>query len=145
MVCELGAEEAMKFGKEFRIHLEETLPGWRDKFLCYKPLKKLIKYFPATATAVDSLPPQLAFFLHPHDPTGRQSVDLQGWFVRILNEELDKFNEFYVDKEEEFVIRFQVPFFLELSMDICICKLFACIYVYIHTSLNWVPCEMGNF
>ncbi|KAH7532671.1 hypothetical protein FEM48_Zijuj04G0046800 [Ziziphus jujuba var. spinosa] len=109
----------MKFGKEFRIHLEETLPEWRDKFLCYKPLKKLLKHFPATATAVDSLPPQLAFYLHPHlqppthinhhafDPTTSHLMDLQGWFVRILNEELDKFNDFYVDKEEEFVIRFQ--------------------------------------
>ncbi|RVW80894.1 SPX domain-containing protein 4 [Vitis vinifera] len=47
----------MKFGKEFRTHLEETLPEWRDKFLCYKPLKKLLKTIP---TAADSLPP-------PHD------------------------------------------------------------------------------
>ncbi|KAF3444792.1 hypothetical protein FNV43_RR14485 [Rhamnella rubrinervis] len=115
----------MKFGKEFRIHLEETLPEWRDKFLCYKLLKKLLKRFPTTAaTAVASLPPNLAFLLHPnYQPTPRdthdavdvahddhttpQLVDLQGWFVRILNEELDKFNDFYVDKEEEFVIRFQ--------------------------------------
>lgn len=87
----------MKFGKDFRNHLEETLPEWRDKFLCYKPLKKLIKH----------LPP---------DPNNPQSVDagaprpwvgLEEWFVRILNEELDKFNDFYVDKEEEFVIRLQ--------------------------------------
>jgi hypothetical protein len=33
---------------------------------------------------------------------------LQAWFLRILNQELEKFNDFYVDKEEEFVIRFQV-------------------------------------
>lgn len=39
-------------------------------------------------------------------------MDLQEWFVRILNEELEKFNDFYVDKEEEFVIRLQVFFFL---------------------------------
>ncbi|KAL5739095.1 hypothetical protein ACOSQ2_028275 [Xanthoceras sorbifolium] len=81
----------MKFGKEFRTHLEETLPEWRDKFLCYKPLKKLLKHFP----------PQ------PPPPPPPPETRLQDWFVRILNEELDKLNDFYVDKEEDFVIRFQ--------------------------------------
>lgn len=139
----------MKFGKEFRIHLEETLPEWRDKFLCYKPLKMLLKRFPATATAVDSLPPNLAFLLHPNHqlPAGTrddhgnpQLVDLQGWFVRILNEELEKFNDFYIDKEEEFVIRFQVQMFLHVY-NMCVYVLSVlCVYVYI-----WVPYEMGNF
>ncbi|XP_010029315.2 SPX domain-containing protein 4 [Eucalyptus grandis] len=97
----------MKFGKEFTTHLEETLPEWRDKFLSYKPLKKLLKRFPSSAAA-DSLPPRPG-----RDPNGALQpgagplVDSQEWFVRILNEELDKFNDFYVDKEEEFVIRFQ--------------------------------------
>ncbi|KAL3378704.1 hypothetical protein AABB24_004566 [Solanum stoloniferum] len=79
----------MKFGKEFTTHLEETLPEWRDKYLCYKPLKKLLKNLPPTDGG-DNPPPHL-----------------QDWFVRILNEELDKFNDFYVDKEEEFIIRLQ--------------------------------------
>ncbi|KAI7731333.1 hypothetical protein M8C21_011218 [Ambrosia artemisiifolia] len=82
----------MKFGKEFGIHLEQTLPEWKDKYLCYKPLKKLLKRLPNPSPDHD---------LQPHVP------DLQHWFVTILNEELDKFNDFYVDKEEEFVIRFQ--------------------------------------
>ncbi|PIN04433.1 Protein involved in vacuolar polyphosphate accumulation, contains SPX domain [Handroanthus impetiginosus] len=80
----------MKFGKEFRTHLEETLPEWRDKYLSYKPLKKLLKNIPAPA-GVDGPP----------------LPELQEWFVRILNEELEKFNDFYVDKEEDFIIRFQ--------------------------------------
>ncbi|KAJ8567087.1 hypothetical protein K7X08_019295 [Anisodus acutangulus] len=88
----------MKFGKEFTTHLEETLPEWRDKYLCYKPLKKLLKHLPSTGgdnltDGGDNPPPP-----PPH---------LQDWFVRILNEELDKFNDFYVDKEEEFIIRLQ--------------------------------------
>lgn len=87
----------MKFGKEFSIHLEETLPEWRDKYLCYKPLKKLLKNFPdPSSSSVATLPPPTA---------GEQ---LHEWFVKILSEELEKFNDFYVDKEEEFVIRFQV-------------------------------------
>ncbi|GER41387.1 SPX domain-containing family protein [Striga asiatica] len=83
----------MKFGKEFRIHLEETLPEWRDKYLSYKPLKKLLKNIPPAAT--DNPPP------------GGTLPELHDWFVGILNEELEKFNDFYVDKEEEFIIRFQ--------------------------------------
>ncbi|KAJ3669330.1 hypothetical protein LUZ60_011280 [Juncus effusus] len=76
----------MKFGKDFKIHLEQTLPEWRDKFLCYKPLKKLIKNLPAEEMA-DQNPAE--------------------WFVGLLEEELEKFNDFYVDKEEDFVIRLQ--------------------------------------
>lgn len=105
----------MKFGKEFRTHLEETLPEWRDKFLCYKPLKKLLKHF---------LNPNIPLVNHntnanqnvggePSQSGGAAGVrnmsleEFQDWFVRLLNEELEKFNDFYVDKEEEFVIRFQ--------------------------------------
>ncbi|XP_057768663.1 SPX domain-containing protein 4 [Salvia miltiorrhiza] len=80
----------MKFGKEFRIHLEETLPEWRDKYLQYKPLKKLLKNIPAANPL-------------PYGPL----PELHEWFVGILNEELEKFNDFYVDKEEDFIIRFQ--------------------------------------
>ncbi|KAI4320421.1 hypothetical protein MLD38_033904 [Melastoma candidum] len=87
----------MKFGKEFTTHLEETLPEWRDKFLCYKPLKKLLKQVPSSAgndlDAVGDGPP-----VRDRRPD---------WFVRLLIVELEKFNDFYVDKEEEFVIRFQ--------------------------------------
>ncbi|KAL2335491.1 hypothetical protein Fmac_016704 [Flemingia macrophylla] len=96
----------MKFGKEFKTHLEETIPEWRDKFLCYKPLKKLLKHhLPSTNdTSADTVPinPPLPLLQPPSSPQL-----LQAWFVRILNEELEKFNDFYVDKEEEFVIRFQ--------------------------------------
>lgn len=94
----------MKFGKEFSIHLEETLPEWRDKYLCYKPLKKLIKHIPSSTA--DNTPP-----LPPLPPATAAATELQDWFIRILNEELDKFNDFYVDKEEDFIIRFQVSFF----------------------------------
>ncbi|CAI9777400.1 unnamed protein product [Fraxinus pennsylvanica] len=87
----------MKFGKEFGIHLEETLPEWRDKYLCYKPLKKLLKNIPAAD------PPKDGDGLAAQLP----SAELHDWFVGILNEELEKFNDFFVDKEEEFIIRFQ--------------------------------------
>ncbi|XP_022750672.1 SPX domain-containing protein 4-like [Durio zibethinus] len=106
----------MKFGEEFKTHLEETLPEWRDKFLCYKPLKKLLKNIPSTPSLDPHLPRDQRLVLADATNTAvlavdhyhqQPSVDLQDWFVRILNEELEKFNDFYVDKEEEFVIRFQ--------------------------------------
>lgn len=96
----------MKFGKEFGIHLEQTLPEWKDKYLCYKPLKKLLKHLPAPNPTADDHP-QPSATVNSHNNLPPHLSDLQHWFVRILNEELDKFNDFYVDKEEEFVIRFQ--------------------------------------
>ncbi|KAL8044109.1 hypothetical protein ABFX02_08G025300 [Erythranthe guttata] len=89
----------MKFGKEFRMHLEKTLPSWRDKFLCYKVLKKLLKNVPAAADN----PPRGVGAAVPMLPL----PELHVWFVTILNEELEKFNDFYVEKEEDFIIRFQ--------------------------------------
>lgn len=113
----------MKFGKEFRIHLEETLPEWRDKFLCYKPLKKLLKHFPNTTISGhnNNNNPQNRQSVGNHGeggPSSSESVptttqrsmsleEFQDWFVRLLNDELDKLNDFYVEKEEDFVIRFQ--------------------------------------
>ncbi|GAB2220841.1 hypothetical protein Droror1_Dr00008517 [Drosera rotundifolia] len=83
----------MKFGREFWTHLEESLPEWRDKFLCYKPLKKLIKH----ATIDD----ENAIGGRDEAAGSISLVQFEEWFVRILDEELEKF------KEEEFVIRFQ--------------------------------------
>ncbi|WCJ25700.1 SPX domain gene 4 [Euphorbia peplus] len=103
----------MKFGKEFKTHLEETLPEWRDKFLCYKPLKKILKQFPSFSIDPvfllnQRLPPfPLEDHLHPEGAPNGGLLVFQEWFIRILNEELEKFNDFYVDKEEEFIIRFQ--------------------------------------
>ncbi|KAH7692522.1 SPX domain-containing protein [Dioscorea alata] len=84
----------MKFGKDFRNHLQETLPEWRDKYLGYKPLKKLIKNFPRSGAAEVPL-------------AAGGWISLEEWFVRILDEELEKINDFYVDKEEDFIIRLQ--------------------------------------
>lgn len=89
----------MKFGKEFRIHLEETLPEWRDKYLRYKPLKKLLKTLPSDPS-----------FNPPDDERGggNPPPPSPDFFIGLLNQELEKFNDFYVDQEEDFVIFFQV-------------------------------------
>nr|XP_043608400.1 SPX domain-containing protein 4-like [Erigeron canadensis] len=107
----------MKFGKEFGIHIEQTLPEWKDKYLCYKLLKKFLKqrlpdlhhHHPGGDAAVlpPPPPPHVAAVDRNFPPVPPHLGDLQDWFVRVLDDEIEKFNDFYVDKEEEFVIRFK--------------------------------------
>ena len=74
----------MKFGKRLKHQIKETLPGWRDKFLSYKELKQLVKL-------VSSAPMLL---------NGKQEAE----FVYLLNNEIDKFNSFFIEQEEDFII-----------------------------------------
>ncbi|XP_010508209.1 PREDICTED: SPX domain-containing protein 3-like [Camelina sativa] len=67
----------MKFGKRIKEQIQESLPEWRDKFLRYKELKNLISSAPAPAESI---------------------------FVGLLNAEIDKFNAFFVEQEEDFII-----------------------------------------
>ncbi|XP_076883306.1 SPX domain-containing protein 4-like [Bidens hawaiensis] len=109
----------MKFGKEFGIHIDQTLPEWRDKYLSYKLLKSFLKHLPnpnpnypnSNSTAGDddrrTPPPDAAVVDRNIPPLPPHLADLQECFVRVLEEEIEKFNDFYVDKEEEFVIRFK--------------------------------------
>jgi SPX domain protein involved in polyphosphate accumulation len=104
----------MKFGKDFRNHLEGTLPDWKDKYLAYKALKKLIKTLPPDAADDHPPPPP-----HPagavdgdadaaEEGLGFGDVALGNWFARILDVELHKLNDFYMEREEWYVIRLQV-------------------------------------
>ncbi|XP_008804593.2 SPX domain-containing protein 1-like [Phoenix dactylifera] len=93
----------MKFGKSLSNQIEETLPEWRDKFLSYKELKKRLKLIgggdrpakrPRVADDGDSAAASEAAMT-------REEVD----FLRLLEAELEKFNAFFVEKEEEYIIR----------------------------------------
>ncbi|OIT04498.1 PREDICTED: SPX domain-containing protein 3-like [Nicotiana attenuata] len=75
----------MKFGKRLKQHVEETLPGWGDKFLSYKDLKKLVRLISSASPAMLN---------------GSETE-----FVYLLNNEIHKFNAFFVEQEEDFVIR----------------------------------------
>lgn len=70
----------MKFGKRIKEQIQESLPEWRDKFLRYKELKNLIS-----------------------SPAPAESI-----FVGLLNAEIDKFNAFFVEQEEDFIIHHKV-------------------------------------
>lgn len=83
----------MKFGKRLKKQIEESLPEWRSHFLNYKELKRRVN-------AVVSSP----------------DADADADFLTLLHAEIDKFNAFFLEQEEEFVIRQRV----------CMC---VCVYV----------------
>jgi SPX domain protein involved in polyphosphate accumulation len=99
----------MKFWKILSSLIEETLPEWRDKFLSYKDLKKQLKLiYPKDEEAHQNKRPRLDPDSDgPDCAPSKEVVD----FVRLLEVEIDKFNAFFVDKEEEYVIRLKVIFF----------------------------------
>lgn len=111
----------MKFSKSLGILIEEALPEWRDKFLSYKDLKKQLKLiYPKDG---DRPPPTKRPRLS-EDEARTDGGDLadentEGGdvskevadFVRLLENEMEKFNSFFEEKEEEYVIRWKVFFF----------------------------------
>lgn len=108
----------MKFWKILKSQIEQTLPEWRDQFLSYKDLKKQLKVM----CPKDALTPP------------RLDADELNHFLRLLELEIDKFNAFFVDKEEEYIIKWKVtiyiyhnflPFlfsgFMNLRAVVCVC------------------------
>ncbi|KAJ9688645.1 hypothetical protein PVL29_014348 [Vitis rotundifolia] len=97
----------MKFGKSLSNQIEETLPEWRDKFLSYKELKKQLKLIdpkagdrPNKRLRLDAGNSSEAGEKEAGDMT-KEEVD----FIKLLEDELEKFNTFFVEKEEEYIIR----------------------------------------
>ncbi|KAI3756823.1 hypothetical protein L1987_56646 [Smallanthus sonchifolius] len=73
----------MKFGKRLKQHVQETLPGWRNMYLNYKGLKKLVKLMSSS----------LEYGISEDE------------FVYLLDNEIEKFNTFFMEQEEDFIIR----------------------------------------
>lgn len=105
----------MKFGKSLSNQIEETLPEWRDKFLSYKDLKRRLKLIAAGGPGERSAKrPRVAdddraASSAPEDSAMREEEED---FMRLLESELDKFNYFFVEKEEEYIIRQKVSLLL---------------------------------
>ncbi|KAJ6296359.1 hypothetical protein OIU78_024246 [Salix suchowensis] len=106
----------MKFGKSLSNQIEGTLPEWRDKFLSYKELKKRLKLIEpnnsssTTKNNGDSRPLKKPRFAAAEGGGGgdckegimtKEEID----FIKLLEDELEKFNSFFVEKEEEYIIR----------------------------------------
>ncbi|KAI8024916.1 SPX domain-containing protein 3 [Camellia lanceoleosa] len=79
----------MKFGKKLQQQIQDTLPGWRDKFLSYKDLKKIVRLISSASSMMEGSPEH-----------GKAEED----FVYSLDNEIDKFNAFFMEQEEDFVI-----------------------------------------
>ncbi|KAF2597082.1 hypothetical protein F2Q68_00007569 [Brassica cretica] len=89
----------MKFGKSLSNQIEQTLPEWRDKFLSYKDLKKRLKLI--TSTTQDR--PTKRLRVDAECSLGMSKEEIS--FIQLLEGELEKFNNFFVEKEEEYIIR----------------------------------------
>ncbi|CAK9181351.1 unnamed protein product [Ilex paraguariensis] len=117
----------MKFWKSLRQLIEETLPDWQDKFLSYKDLKQQLKQiYPKEGEGVYINQPNKRQRLSGETDGGDDQVgstgdcavvdggEREGFekevtdFVTLLEEEIEKFNAFFEDKEEEYVIILKV-------------------------------------
>ncbi|KAJ4958904.1 hypothetical protein NE237_026015 [Protea cynaroides] len=97
----------MKFGKSLSNQIDETLPEWRDKFLSYKDLKKKLKLIEPKSEERRSKRPRLLAGDEPEagEMKMNEMTREEKEFIRLLDEELEKFNAFFVEKEEEYIIR----------------------------------------
>ncbi|KAL4589770.1 hypothetical protein LXL04_002680 [Taraxacum kok-saghyz] len=99
----------MKFGKSLSYQIEETLPEWRDKFLSYKELKKRLKLIkPQDKSGDDCNRPAKRTRFSCEDCTiagGEEMSSEEVDFVELLEQEVEKFNSFFVEKEEEYIIK----------------------------------------
>ena len=99
----------MKFGKSLNNQIVETLPDWRDKFLSYKDLKKRLKQI--AAGSGDERRSKRQRVGYGGSGGGGSSPALtpeEAEFVALLDAELDKFNAFFLEKEEDYIIRLKV-------------------------------------
>lgn len=104
---------SMKFGKSLSNQIDETLPEWRDKFLSYKELKKRLKLInPSVAAVDDSSRPEKRRRLSAGENMSDEEID----FLNLLEDELEKFNSFFVEKEEEYIIRLKVIIYSSNSL-----------------------------
>ncbi|XP_031500748.1 SPX domain-containing protein 5-like isoform X2 [Nymphaea colorata] len=91
----------MKFGKRLKWQIEETLPDWRDKFLSYKDLKKRVRLMSSSMEEEAAGSSSLT----ASDMVSNKLSTEEEEFILLLNAEIDKFNAFFMEREEEFVIR----------------------------------------
>lgn len=81
----------MKHGKKLRAEVARSLPQWERMFIAYKALKQEVN------------------LINPHSRSGTANLPTEDMgFTLLLDRELDKINTFYIDKEEDYIIRFRV-------------------------------------
>ena len=93
----------MKFAKLLQSQVEEMPHELRGKFLCYKELKKLLKGLPPP-TPENSVREGGAG-AGPGSASLSEPTRDERTFISKLNLEISKFNDYFIRKEEENVIR----------------------------------------
>ncbi|AQK59968.1 SPX domain-containing protein 1 [Zea mays] len=104
----------MKFGKSLNNQIVETLPDWRDKFLSYKDLKKRLKQIGAGSGERRSKRQRVGDGRGGSSPPAMTPEE--AGFVALLDAELDKFNAFFLEKEEDYVIRLKNSGLIRVSV-----------------------------
>lgn len=104
----------MKFWKILRKLLDEIFPDWQDKFISYKDLKQQLKLISPLTESSGNLvdndnerSKKRPRFCDEGDE-GKEVTKEMKDFVMLLEGEIKKFNGFFMDKEEEYIIRFKV-------------------------------------
>ena len=116
----------MKFWKSLSILIEEALPDWRDKFLSYKDLKKQLKLvYPKYGSEKQTNKRPRLDSTNDRDSGCKEEREVSKEvmdFVLLLEDEMEKFNTFFVEKEEDYVIKWRV--FSTFPLIFIICKSF---------------------
>ncbi|XWS26227.1 hypothetical protein CRYUN_Cryun26dG0013300 [Craigia yunnanensis] len=101
----------MKFWKSLSILIEEALPDWRDKFLSYKGLKKQLKLiYPKDESEKQPNKRPRLDSTDGGDGGSKEESEVSKEvmdFVLLLEDEMEKFNSFFVEKEEDYVIKWR--------------------------------------
>lgn len=104
----------MKFWKILRKLLDEIFPDWQDKFISYKDLKKQLSSIsppekPSEDVADERSKKRPRLGDDRVEEEAREVTKEMKDFVMLLEGEINKFNGFFMDKEEEYIITFKVP------------------------------------
>ncbi|KAF8023324.1 hypothetical protein BT93_F0739 [Corymbia citriodora subsp. variegata] len=94
----------MKFWKILKSLIDEAQPDWRDKYLSYKDLKKWLNLTYPKDSCTTCLPPVKRLRLDPAEGSRDCTVEAVD-FVELLDGEINKINEFFIDQEEGHIIK----------------------------------------
>ncbi|KAI3442153.1 SPX domain-containing protein [Psidium guajava] len=96
----------MKFWKILKRLIDEAQPDWRDQFLSYKDLKKQLKLIYPGDGGMQHHPLVKQICLDSTEGGGdcTAAADEVIDFLELLDGEIDKINDFFMEREEEHII-----------------------------------------
>lgn len=105
----------MKFGKRLRVEVEETIPEWKSEFISYKQLKKLLNQTDLDMRGTYEFHKRPRFATLDCLGVGGRYVHVMRQdrgFIRLFEGEIEKVSTFFVNKEEDYIIRIKVFFYI---------------------------------